>query len=105
MTTFYDLFYMVAVFVVLVTAIARINDIKKCHNTPRWWVHRIGLAMIAASSAMLLSAHFTVGSPYWFQVTRLMFMWGLALTWLSKPETPWRRWIARQERIDAKKKD
>lgn len=81
-----------ALLVILITAIARVNDIQKDQVSKRWQVRRAGLSIIAGASAVLMIAPFAGASLSWGTVA---LCWGFALTWLTTPEMPpWWRWIS-----------
>lgn len=86
-----------AVFI-LVTAVARLNDIKRTQTSKRWWVRRLGLLLISVSMIMLIASYFTVAAPYWNAIMRLTGLWGFALTWATTPGMPpWHKFISRHD--------
>lgn len=93
-----DILIVIAAFVILITALARLNDIKRSQNSKRWWVRRIGLLFVSVSMVMMIASYFTVATPYWNQVMRILGLWGFALTWVTTPGMPpWWRWISRYD--------
>lgn len=94
----YDLLYCLGALVILVTAIARLDDIKRTQNSKRWWVRRVGLLLVTASMMMFIASHFSVGAAYWNEITKLMAIWGWALTWITTPGLPpWWKYITRND--------
>lgn len=94
----FDILCIIAAIVIFVTAIARLNDVKRSQNSKRWWVRRVGLLLVSVSMVMLIAAYFTVGTPYWNQVMRLTGLWGFALTWLTTPGMPpWWKYISKYD--------
>lgn len=94
----YALVSSIAAIIILITAVARLNDIKKAQSSKRWWLRRLGLAMIIAAMMMVVSSYFVVGTPYWVPIQRLLGLWGFALTWITTPGMPpWWRYISRND--------
>ena len=94
----YDLLIVVAAIIILVTAVARINDIKKEQKSKRWWARRIGLFLVSVAMIMVVASYFFTQGPHWFQIARLFTLWGVALTWLTTPGLPpWWRYISRYD--------
>lgn len=88
-----------ALAVILITAIARVNDIDKSLASKRWQVRRAGLSVTAGASAALLAAPLAGASMSWGTAA---LIWGFALTWLTTPEMPpWWRWISGRDQVDA----
>lgn len=84
--------------ILLITAVARLNDIKKEQTGKRWWARRLGLALVAVSMMMVIASSFTVGTKYWFQIQMLCGLWGFGLTWITTPGMPpWWRYISRND--------
>ena len=84
----YDWLLMLAAFVILLIAVARINDIKPSQNSKRWWARRIGLLMVFVSMTMFITAYFTVTAPYWDPTRRFIMLFGWMLTWITTPDQP-----------------
>ena len=84
----YDWLLMLAAFVILLIAVARINDIKPSQNSKRWWARRIGLLMVFVSMTMFIAAYFTVTAPYWDSTRRFIMLFGWMLTWITTPDQP-----------------
>ena len=83
---------MPALAVLLITAIARVNDISNAKTSKRWQVRRAGLSIVAGSSATLLVATMVGAHMGWGTAA---LIWGFAMTWLTTPEMPpWWRWIS-----------
>jgi hypothetical protein len=81
-----------AALVCALTALARTNDIGvECLGT-RWHVRRVGLILAGAGAVMLLATPFTsMTFPTWRAV---IFVWGIALTWITTPNMPpWHDYI------------
>lgn len=94
----FDILCMIAAFIILITALARLNDIKRSQNSKRWWVRRVGLLFVSVSMVMFIAAYFTIGTPYWNEVMKFLGIWGFALTWVTTPGMPpWWKWISRYD--------
>lgn len=94
----FDILCVIAALLILVTALARLNDIKRMQNSKRWWTRRFGLLLVSVSMVMMISAYFTTGTPYWNQIMRITGLWGFALTWLTTPGMPpWWKYISRYD--------
>lgn len=94
----FDLMCVVAALIILVTAFARLNDIKREQKSKRWWVRRVGLLMVIVSMVMLIASYFTISAPYWSQSVRFTGLWGLALSWLTTPGMPpWWKYISKYD--------
>lgn len=92
----FDILIIVAALLISVTAVARLNDIKRSQNSKRWWVRRVGLLLVTVSMVMVVASYFTLATPYWVQVQRFTGLWGFALTWLTTPGMPpWWKYISR----------
>lgn len=88
-----------ALAVILITAIARVNDIDKELDSTRWQVRRAGLSIVAGASAALIAAPFAGAYMSWGTAA---LIWGFALTWLTTPEMPpWWRWISGRDQVVA----
>lgn len=94
----FDILSLIPAFVILVTAVARLNDIKRTQNSKRWWIRRVGLLFVSVSMVMFVASYFTIGTPYWNLVMKFLGLWGFALTWLTTPNMkPWWQWISRYD--------
>jgi hypothetical protein len=82
--------------VVIITALARVNDIHIHMAGPRWHIRRFGLVLAGTGAAMMLVIPLTEQHfPSWRAV--LLHM-GFALTWFTTPGMPpWWRFIAGKE--------
>lgn len=83
-----------AAIMVLLTALARINDIGPEKSSWIWQMRRIGLALLGAGTFTLAVAPFTDNKVYptWIGVSLL---WGLAATWFASPNLPpWWQYIS-----------
>lgn len=97
----FDLLIVIAALIILVTAVARLNDIKKEQKGKRWWARRIGLFFVSVAMLMIVASYFTTQGPHWLQTTRLFTLWGVALTWLTTPGMPpWWKYISRYDDDD-----
>ena len=79
--------------IVLVTCVARLNDIKPDQKEKRWHVRGVGFILAGTGAVTFLTVPFTEPSlfPSWKSV---ILMWGLALTWLTTPNMPpWWKYI------------
>ena len=86
-----------ALAIILITAIARVNDISKKLQSKRWQVRRVGLSVSAGASAALLVAPLAGAYMSWGMAA---LIWGFALTWLTTPEMPpWWRWISGRDEV------
>lgn len=94
----YQLFCVIPAFLILITALARLNDIKRNQNSKRWWVRRMGLLGVFVSMTMFIAGFFFTFAPYWRAVIALSGLWGFLLTWMTTPGMPpWWKYIARND--------
>lgn len=94
----FDILCIIAAFLILITAVARLNDIKKVQSSKRWWTRRLGLLFISVSMVMFIASYFTTATPYWNDICQLLGLWGFALTWITTPGMPpWWKWISRYD--------
>lgn len=94
----FDILIVIAAALILITAFARLNDIKRHQTSKRWWVRRIGLLFVSVSMVMMIASYFTVATPYWNQAMRLLGLWGFALTWITTPGMPpWWKYISKYD--------
>lgn len=94
----FDILSVIAALVIFITAVARLNDIKRTQTTKRWWVRRLGLFLVIVSMVMLISSYFTISAPYWNSIMSLTGLWGFALTWLTTPNMPpWWNYITKHD--------
>lgn len=84
----FDLFYILPAIIITIIALARLNDIDRSRKSKRWWVRRIGLALVVSGMAMLIGSYFTVASPNWINIMRLCIVWGFCLSWMTTPNQP-----------------
>lgn len=85
--------------VILLTSIARINDISNESVGAYWNVRRCGLILVALFGANIGVAPFGPEQdfPNWW---RVVGVWGFALTWLTSPhQPPWPQYIWQRFRI------
>jgi hypothetical protein len=94
----FDIFCAIAAIIILITAVARLDDIKRSQQSVRWWMRRIGLLMVSVAMIMLLASYVTVGAPNWVPIQKILGLWGIALTWLTTPGMPpWWKYITRND--------
>lgn len=94
----YELLCVIPAFLILITALARLNDIKKNQSSKRWWVRRMGLLMVFVGMVLFISGFFFTYSTGWRQVMALCSLWGVLLTWMTTPGMPpWHRYISRND--------
>lgn len=94
----FDVLCIIAAFLILITALARLNDIKRTQSGKRWWSRRLGLLFVTVSMVMFIASYFTVEAPYWSQIRQLLGLWGFAITWITTPGMPpWWKWISRYD--------
>ena len=96
--TIFDILCVIAAVIILITATARLNDIKRERTEKRWWIRRVGLLLVAVSMVLLIASYFTVSSPHWNDIMRLCGLWGFTFTWVTTPGMPpWWKWISRYD--------
>ena len=96
--TLYEILCAIPALFILVTALARLNDIRRDQSSKRWWVRRMGLLMVFVAMVLRIGGYFFTFAPYWQQVTVLLFMWGVLLTWMTTPGMPpWWKYISRND--------
>jgi hypothetical protein len=79
--------------IILITALARLNDIKPAQSSARWHVRRAGL-MLAGVAAMSFMTTPWTSPPLFPSWKAVMLMYGLALAWLTTPNMPpWWKYI------------
>lgn len=94
----FDILCIIAAFLILITALARLNDIKRTQSGKRWWSRRVGLLLVTVSMVMFIASYFTVEAPYWSQIRQMAGLWGFAITWITTPGMPpWWKWISRYD--------
>jgi hypothetical protein len=83
-----------AYLLIIITALARVNDIRPTQASKRWQFRRFGLSLVAAACGMFALMPFgeVPRYPTWLATG---FTWGLAFSWLTTPNMPpWWRYIA-----------
>jgi hypothetical protein len=94
----------VALMLIGITALARLNDLSSDLTSKRWQVRRVGLIMVGASAVGLLfeplivyfNGHPMLDFPTWREV---MLRWGMTLVWITTPHMPpWWRYVSGQYR-------
>lgn len=94
----FDILCIIPAIILLVTAVARLNDIKRTQSSKRWWVRRLGLLLVSVAMIIFITAYFTVAAPYWKAIMTLAGLWGFALTWITTPGMPpWNKYITRHD--------
>lgn len=94
----FDVLCIIAAVLIFVTAVARLNDIKREQRSKRWWARRVGLMLVSVSMFMMIMSYFTVATPHWNSFMRITGLWGFALTWLTTPGMPpWWKYISRYD--------
>jgi uncharacterized membrane protein len=83
---------LIALVIIAITALARVNDIAVEQVAMRWQVRRLGLILACAGALSLaLVPIFSADWPTWRDMA---FYWGIALTWITTPHMPpWARYI------------
>ncbi|MBT9158800.1 MAG: hypothetical protein DDT26_00047 [Dehalococcoidia bacterium] len=81
--------------IIVITALARVNDIRPEQASKRWHVRRAGLVLMGFGSVWLMGSAFVGDHPEWKDV---LLYWGLALTWLTTPSMPpWWKYVSRDD--------
>lgn len=94
----FNIVCIIAALIILVTAVARLNDIKRSQSSKRWWVRRSGFGLTSVSMLMFIASHFTISSPHWDAIMLITGLWGIALTWLTTPGMPpWWKYISKHD--------
>lgn len=84
-------------FLLAITALARVNDIEPTKTSRRWHVRRFGLVMAGTGAVALTAAPWLEGAPYasWEDI---VFQLGMLLTWMTTPHMPpWWEWISKKD--------
>lgn len=94
-----------ALFVILATAIARLDTIGQDKVAYHWQMKRTGFVLLA--SLAIVFGLLPFGSEPMFPTWLFSGVaWGLALTWLSTPnQPPWWRFITGEYRVSKKRKN
>lgn len=94
----YDVLIMIAAWFLLITGLARLNDITREQNTKRWWTRRMGLLGLIAAMGLRIGSYFGVYVPYWREIAEFLMYWGVGLVWLTTPGMPpWWKWVSRHD--------
>lgn len=97
----FELFCVIPAFLILVTALARLNDIKKTQTQKRWWIRRVGLLLVFVGMVLFIGGFFFTYATGWRQIMALCSLWGVLLTWMTTPGMPpWHKYIARNDAVD-----
>lgn len=82
----------IALLIIGITAVARLNDIKRDQLTLQWHARRLGLVLIGVACVVLV-----VRPLYGFAAPsawEALLYWGQALTWITTPNMPpWHKYI------------
>lgn len=82
--------------VIVLTLIARLNDISDERVGAYWNVRRCGLILVGLFAANIVAGPFqqVPDFPTWW---RVVGVWGFALTWLTSPhQPPWTEYVWRR---------
>ena len=75
-----------ALFIIAVTALARVNDISENKKGHVWNLRRLGLSFSgAAAVSMMFTPWMYEEFPSW---RGLLLAWGFAMTWITTPDQP-----------------
>ena len=83
-------------FIILITAVARLNDIKRTQKSKRWIVRRLALIGAVAACVVNLAKPFTLTTFVTPQATWVMplIAWSWALQLMTTPNMPpWWRYM------------
>lgn len=83
--------------VILITVVARVNDLGVDMSSARWNVRRVGLILTGAFAFMKLLAPFPdrAGIVHWPAWAEVLGIWGFALMLLTTPhQPPWSRYVS-----------
>lgn len=85
-----------AVAILGVTALARVNDIPHTEVSPRWQFRRAGLIAVGTASFTTIVYPWLTDSQIWFPPWRSVLLhWGVAITWMTTPMMPpWHHYIS-----------
>lgn len=82
----------VSLFVMILTAWARLSDIKE--NTPRYQIRRLGLVLVISACTGIAMKPW-LGTPDWPSWSEVMLRVGVAFVWVTTPMMPpWDRYIS-----------
>lgn len=97
----YDWSLIVAAFLIVLIAIARINDIKPSQNSKRWWARRFGLLMVFVAMTMFIASYFTETAPFYDLTRRFLLIYGLLISWITTPgQPPFWKYISRHDPVE-----
>lgn len=83
-----------ALLILVLTALARVNDLGKQYSGWRWQVRRLGLILAGTGAATLLLSPLS-SNPIWPSWVGSMISWGFAAAWVTTPNMPpWHRYIS-----------
>lgn len=91
--------------VIGITALARVNDLSHNHTSTRWQVRRMGLIFAGVASVIYLLGGIAISAKpvEWREV---LFLYGIALTWLTTPDQPpWWQYITGEKHVFSRRKD
>lgn len=93
MNTFYYISTSIFALVILVTAVARLNDMGKENHNWNWWARRVGMILVALSCLLIIASPF---SEYQVGFINFSLMLGIMLAWITTPQQPpWWRYITK----------
>lgn len=83
------LFYIVSLLcaiLLFVIAVARLNDMgRTTHNDWHWWLRRVGMILVALSSALVAAAPMYSHRVTLVEVSMIL---GVAFCWITTPNQP-----------------
>lgn len=87
-----------AMIVILITVLARLDDIHLSQKNVQWQLRRLGLILVGLGTVQYAMSPFgeVPKYPSWISV---MLAWGVALTWFTTPGMPpWLKYITGEYR-------
>lgn len=94
-----------ALIIILVTVLARLDDIHLHQKTSQWQVRRLGLILAGIATVQFAVGPFALVPkfPSWLVVE---LAWGVALTWFTTPGMPpWLKYVTGEYKKGGKKND
>jgi len=80
--------------VVIITAVARLNDMRKEQHEIRWWVRRAG--MLIVTLAALFNIFSALYPAAFIEVVHTALLLGFTIAWVTTPNhPPWWKYITR----------
>lgn len=94
----YDIVICLCAVLLFIIATVRLNDLRREWNSKRWWVRRCGFLMVMVGSGGTVASYFTLFTPHWYEIVRLLMYGGVALAWITTPnQPPFWKYIARRD--------